>query len=109
MRFLLKSTWCPRGVRKVQGIRFAEERRRDQPEARDMTGKRITRNGQAGTGAGIPLELTKRTSSAIRPRGCPGWGTTRSLDDQGSHGSRRRPANMVWVAGIGCAGRLTYT
>ena len=73
-------------------------------------------NGHGGNGQGngkqaIPLELTKKDFvSDQEPRWCPGCGDYAILSTiQGFLPELGIPPhNMVWVAGIGCAGRFTY-
>ncbi len=73
-------------------------------------------NGHVGNGEGngqkaIPLELTKKDFiSDQEPRWCPGCGDYAILSTvQGFLPELGIPPhNMVWVAGIGCAGRFTY-
>ncbi len=73
-------------------------------------------NGHGGNGQGngkqaIPLELTKKDFiSDQEPRWCPGCGDYAILSTiQGFLPELGvAPHNMVWVAGIGCAGRFTY-
>ena len=73
-------------------------------------------NGHVGNGGGngsqgIPLELTKKDFiSDQEPRWCPGCGDYAILSTiQGFLPELGIPPhNMVWVAGIGCAGRFTY-
>ena len=73
-------------------------------------------NGHGGNGQGngkqaIPLELTKKDFvSDQEPRWCPGCGDYAILFTiQGFLPELGIPPhNMVWVAGIGCAGRFTY-
>jgi 2-oxoglutarate ferredoxin oxidoreductase subunit beta len=65
-------------------------------------------NGQAG---GAPVELTKKDFiSDQEPRWCPGCGDYAILSTvQGFLPELDVPPHkMVWVAGIGCAGRFTY-
>jgi 2-oxoglutarate ferredoxin oxidoreductase subunit beta len=78
----------------------------------------IEGNGLSGNGhgngdatKGIPLELTKKDFvSDQEPRWCPGCGDYAILSTiQGFLPELGvQPHNMVWVAGIGCAGRFTY-
>ena len=73
-------------------------------------------NGQIGNGQGdgkqvVPLELTKKDfTSDQEPRWCPGCGDYAILSTiQGFLPEMGVPTHkMVWVAGIGCAGRFTY-
>jgi 2-oxoglutarate ferredoxin oxidoreductase subunit beta len=73
-------------------------------------------NGQAGNGqdkaqTGVPVELTKKDfTSDQEPRWCPGCGDYAILSTiQGFLPEMGVPTHkMVWVAGIGCAGRFTY-
>ncbi len=72
-------------------------------------------NGQAGNGHGngqsTPVELTKKDFiSDQEPRWCPGCGDYAILSTiQGFLPEMGVPPHkMVWVAGIGCAGRFTY-
>jgi 2-oxoglutarate ferredoxin oxidoreductase subunit beta len=68
-------------------------------------------NGQGNGSQGIPLELTKKDFvSDQEPRWCPGCGDYAILSTiQGFLPELGIPPhNMVWVAGIGCAGRFTY-
>jgi 2-oxoglutarate/2-oxoacid ferredoxin oxidoreductase subunit beta len=69
-------------------------------------------NGQQGNGqAGQPIALTKKDFiSDQEPRWCPGCGDYAILSTvQGFLPELGvEPHKMVWVAGIGCAGRFTY-
>jgi 2-oxoglutarate ferredoxin oxidoreductase subunit beta len=72
-------------------------------------------NGQKGNGqpdgGAVPVELTKKDFiSDQEPRWCPGCGDYAILSTvQGFLPEIGvEPHKMVWVAGIGCAGRFTY-
>ena len=67
-------------------------------------------NGQ-GNGPPVPLELTKKDfTSDQEPRWCPGCGDYAVLSTVQAFLPELEvpPHKMVWVAGIGCAGRFTY-
>jgi 2-oxoglutarate ferredoxin oxidoreductase subunit beta len=68
-------------------------------------------NGQGNGKQGVPIELTKKDfTSDQEPRWCPGCGDYAILSTiQGFLPDMGIPPHkMVWVAGIGCAGRFTY-
>ncbi|MGH2724753.1 MAG: 2-oxoacid:ferredoxin oxidoreductase subunit beta [Actinomycetota bacterium] len=67
-------------------------------------------NGQ-GNGQEVPLTLTKKDfTSDQEPRWCPGCGDYAILSTVQAFLPELEvpPHKMVWVAGIGCAGRFTY-
>jgi 2-oxoglutarate/2-oxoacid ferredoxin oxidoreductase subunit beta len=68
-------------------------------------------NGQQGNGGGTPVALTKKDFvSDQEPRWCPGCGDYAILSTVQAFLPELgvEPHKMVWVAGIGCAGRFTY-
>ena len=68
-------------------------------------------NGQGNGKQPVPVELTKKDfTSDQEPRWCPGCGDYAILSTiQGFLPDMGVPPHkMVWVAGIGCAGRFTY-
>jgi 2-oxoglutarate ferredoxin oxidoreductase subunit beta len=68
-------------------------------------------NGQPGNGGGTPVALTKKDFvSDQEPRWCPGCGDYAVLSTVQAFLPELgvEPHKMVWVAGIGCAGRFTY-
>ena len=68
-------------------------------------------HGNGNGSQAVPLELTKKDFvSDQEPRWCPGCGDYAILSTiQGFLPELGvAPHNMVWVAGIGCAGRFTY-
>ena len=68
-------------------------------------------SGGNGNGHGVPLELTKKDfTSDQEPRWCPGCGDYAILSTVQALMPELGipPHDMVWVSGIGCAGRFTY-
>jgi 2-oxoglutarate/2-oxoacid ferredoxin oxidoreductase subunit beta len=68
-------------------------------------------NGQGNGGEGAPVALTKKDFiSDQEPRWCPGCGDYAILSTVQAFLPQIGvpPHRMVWVAGIGCAGRFTY-